>query len=176
MAEIGKCPKCGKDLRELNWGWGCTGYNDGCKFSISNEIAHKKITLAQAQALLNKGETDVIKGFKSNAGKSFDAKLTFDDDKKVTFKFDNSEPTTSNVDCPVCGDKMVKARWSYRCETCGTNINHTIAGRELSEAEMQQLTTERRTEKLDGFMSKAGKPFSAAITLDEDNKTVFDFS
>ena len=174
--EIGICPKCGKEMRELSWGWGCTGYNDGCRFSISNEIAHKKITADQAKQLLERGETDLIRGFRSNAGNSFDAKLTFDDDKKVTFKFENSAPTESNVTCPVCGDKMVKARYSYRCETCGTNINHTIAGRELTEEEMIKLTTERRTEKLDGFTSKKGSKFSAAIILDDDNKTQFDFS
>lgn len=173
-SEIGKCPKCGKDMRELNWGWSCTGYPD-CKFSISHEIAHKKITEQNAKDLLTKGETELIKGFKSNAGKNFDAKLTLDEEKKVVFKFENSAPTVSNVQCPVCGDKMMKSRWSYRCETCGCSVNHTIAGRELSEAEMQQLTTERRTAVLDGFISKAGKNFSAAIVLDEDNKTQFNF-
>lgn len=175
MAEIGICPKCGKELRELNWGWGCTGYNDGCKFSISNEIAHKKITAEQAKALLQNGETELIKGFKSAAGKSFDAKLTLDENQKVVFKFENSAPVESNVTCPVCGDKMVKARYSYRCETCNTNINHTIAGRELTEEEMIKLTTERNTGKLDGFISKKGNSFSASIVLDDDNRTQFSF-
>lgn len=174
-SEIGICPVCGKELRELNWGWGCTGYNDGCKFSISNEIAHKKITKEEVKALLTVGETGLIKGFKSAAGKSFDAKLTLDDSNKVTFKFENAAPTESNVTCPVCGDRMLKARYSYRCETCNTNINHTIAGRELTENEMIQLTTERKTDKLDGFTSKKGTTFSARIVLDDDNRTQFNF-
>jgi DNA topoisomerase III len=174
--EIGKCPKCGKELRELDWGYGCSGYQDGCKFAISSEIAHKKIASSDVSKLLMLGETDIIKGFKSAAGKSFDAKLSFDDDHKVVFKFENSEPSVSEVQCPVCGDKMMKSRWSYRCETCNTNISHTVAGKELSEDEMKQLTTERRTDKLDGFTSKAGKSFSAVIVLDDDNRTQFDFS
>lgn len=174
-SEIGKCPKCGKEMRELAWGWSCTGYPD-CSCSISKEIARKKLTEQNVKDLLTKGETELIKGFKSNANKSFDAKLVFDEEHKVTFKFENSEPTESNVICPVCGDKMMKHRWSYRCEMCATSINHTIAGRELTEEEMQQLTTEKRTGKLDGFTSKAGKTFSAAITLDDDYKTQFDFS
>lgn len=176
MAITGKCPVCGKDLRELSWGWGCTGYSDGCKFAISKEIAHKKITEENVNQLLSVGETDLIKGFKSNASKLFDAKLTLDGDNKVVFKFENAEPQESNVVCPVCGDKMKKSRWSYRCDTCMTTISHTIAGRELTEDEMIQLTTERKTDRLDGFTSKAGKPFSATIILDDDNKTKFDFS
>ena len=174
--EIGICPKCGKELRELNWGWGCTGYNDGCKFSISNEIAHKKIAIKEVKELLDYGETSLLKGFKSAAGKPFDARLTFDADKRVTFKFENAAPEESNVTCPVCGDKMMKARYSYRCETCNTSINHTIAGRELTEEEMIKLTTDRRTDKLDGFTSKKGTQFSAVIVLDDDNKTQFDFN
>jgi DNA topoisomerase-3 len=44
--------------------------------------------------LLTKGKTGVIKGFKSKAGKSFDASLKFDENYRVTFEF--SEKKKSN--------------------------------------------------------------------------------
>ena len=31
---LGKCPRCGKDVIEINLGYGCTGFKDGCKFTI----------------------------------------------------------------------------------------------------------------------------------------------
>ncbi|KAA6326869.1 hypothetical protein EZS27_024076, partial [termite gut metagenome] len=37
--------------------------------------------------LLTKGRTGIIKGFKSKAGKPFDAALKFDENYRVTFDF-----------------------------------------------------------------------------------------
>ena len=31
---LGKCPRCGKDVIEIAQGYGCTGFKDGCKFTI----------------------------------------------------------------------------------------------------------------------------------------------
>ncbi|MCQ2565658.1 MAG: DNA topoisomerase [Clostridia bacterium] len=31
---LGKCPRCGKDVIEGRLGYGCTGFKDGCKFTI----------------------------------------------------------------------------------------------------------------------------------------------
>ena len=31
---LGKCPRCGKDVTEGRLGYGCTGFKDGCKFTI----------------------------------------------------------------------------------------------------------------------------------------------
>ena len=31
---LGKCPRCGKDIIEIKNGYGCTGFKDGCKFTI----------------------------------------------------------------------------------------------------------------------------------------------
>lgn len=86
---IGKCPICGKDIIKHKWGYGCSGYKDkSCNFSISEKIAGKKISDSTVKQLLNKGETAEIKGFKSKAGKLFNAKLFIDDNKKVSFKFE----------------------------------------------------------------------------------------
>jgi DNA topoisomerase-3 len=41
----------------------------------------------QILELLTKGKTTVIKGFKSKAGKTFDAALKFDENYRVTFDF-----------------------------------------------------------------------------------------
>ena len=49
-------------------------------------MAKKKISAATAKTLLEKGETKVLKGFKSRAGKTFDAKLKLVNDE-VKFDF-----------------------------------------------------------------------------------------
>lgn len=81
------CPVCKSKLNSFKWGYGCSGYKNGCKFSIG-EISGKKLTESQILALITKGKTNLIKGFKSKAGKDFDAYLCLDNGK-ITFDFGN---------------------------------------------------------------------------------------
>lgn len=81
------CPICKKPLREFDWGFGCSGYRDGCKFSVRKEICGKKLTKAQVTALIKNGKTGLIKGFKSKAGNEFNAVLRLSGEK-ITFEFE----------------------------------------------------------------------------------------
>lgn len=86
------CPICGKRVGSYNWGYGCTGYKDGCKFSVGKTIAGKNITETQVVKLCESGSTGLIKGFKSKSGKDFDAYLVLDKAKgEVGFKFENKK-------------------------------------------------------------------------------------
>ncbi|OAT83487.1 type IA DNA topoisomerase [Desulfotomaculum copahuensis] len=85
---LGKCPLCGKEVIEGKKGYGCAGWKEGCKFVVWKEIAGKKITVNQAKELLQKGKTAVLKGFKSRAGKEFDAALVLGEGGKVEFEFE----------------------------------------------------------------------------------------
>ena len=91
---IGNCPLCGKPVRKTKFGYGCSGYKDGCKFNIG-EIAGKKISEKQAQDLIIKKKTNIIKGFKSKAGKTFDAALKLTAEGKIEFDFDDSKKKNS---------------------------------------------------------------------------------
>lgn len=82
-----KCPICGGEIRRYSWGWGCSNYKTGCHFSISQQIAGKKLTDIQVRTLLSKGKTTKLKGFKSKTGKIFDAKLKLNAEGKVEFDF-----------------------------------------------------------------------------------------
>ncbi|SMP64242.1 DNA topoisomerase-3 [Neorhodopirellula lusitana] len=84
--QIGVCPLCGKPVVEQTKSYGCSHWRDGCKFAIWKTIAGKKVSVTNAKKLLRKGETPVIKGFRSKAGKLFDAKLKLTDGK-VGFEF-----------------------------------------------------------------------------------------
>jgi DNA topoisomerase-3 len=84
---IGVCPLCGKEVVEQEKSFGCSGWRDGCKFTIWKTIAGKKLSARTAQTLLKQGATPLIKGFRSKAGKPFDAKLKLQDGA-VRFDFD----------------------------------------------------------------------------------------
>lgn len=86
------CPFCGKKLHKFDWGYGCSGHKDGCKFSVGNTVAGKKITENQIILLCKNGRTNIIKGFKSKNGSEFDAYLVADKKKNsVVFEFPNKK-------------------------------------------------------------------------------------
>lgn len=84
---IGICPKCGKKVVEYPKSFSCESGKDGCGFVIWKTMASKAISKVQAVKLLEKGKTDLIKGFTSKAGKPFDAYLVLKEDKTVGFDF-----------------------------------------------------------------------------------------
>lgn len=80
--------------------------------------------------------------------------------------------------CPICGMDVIRNRYGYGCigykEGCTFKINGIICQRIISKNNAISLLNNKRTSKIQGFISKAGKPFDAALKL-EDNKVVFDF-
>ncbi len=80
--------------------------------------------------------------------------------------------------CPVCGKDVVKGKYSYGCtgykEGCKFRINSFICRRNISLSNAKLLLENGKTSEIQGFISKAGKPFNARLKLDGD-KVVFDF-
>ena len=64
-----------------------------------------------------------------------------------------------------------------RCDNpdCALPVFRQMAGRTLTDTEMNDLLTQGKTAVLNGFKSKQGKPFSAMVTFDADFNTKFVF-
>ena len=88
---VGSCPVCGKDVVEGGKAFGCSAWREtGCAFKVWKVIAGKKLGAAHVRALLAKGRTRPLKGFRSRAGKPFEAALKLDTDNEVRFDFRDS--------------------------------------------------------------------------------------
>jgi DNA topoisomerase-3 len=74
-ATLGNCPLCAAEVQEQPKSYSCSGWKQGCKFVIWKKIAGKRISGPTAKTLLTKGQTRQLKGFKSKAGKPFEARL-----------------------------------------------------------------------------------------------------
>lgn len=83
---VGKCPLCGKDVIRYKNGYSCSGYKEGCEFSVYGFLCHRVISKSNMQMLLETGRSSKIKGFISKNGKSFDAYLKLEEGK-VVFDF-----------------------------------------------------------------------------------------
>lgn len=80
------CPKCGTG-RILLYPKVAKCDNADCGLVIFRNKSDKQLTDKQVTELATAKKTGVIKGFKSKAGKSFDASLAFDDQFNVVFVF-----------------------------------------------------------------------------------------
>ena len=78
--------------------------------------------------------------------------------------------------CPSCGAKIEAKGPMYECAGgCGFKLWSEVASRPLSAEEVKTLLTQRKVGPLQGFVSKAGKPFSATLNLQQDGKLSFEF-
>lgn len=87
------CPLCGREMKRQRNFYGCSGYKDGCKFSVNISICSRVISIAHLRELTETGRTSIISGFVSpKSGKSFDAALKIENGRAV-FDFD-AKPKT----------------------------------------------------------------------------------
>ncbi len=82
--------------------------------------------------------------------------------------------------CPLCGNEVVKGKYSYGCrgykEGCKFRINLSICSRAIPIHQARKLLSEGKTDLIEGFVSpRTGNFFSACLRL-ENGKAVFDFS
>ncbi len=80
--------------------------------------------------------------------------------------------------CPLCGKPVKRGQYGYHCsgyrDGCTFQVGLVICHRVLSVSNMKQLLQTGRTAKINGFVSKSGKPFDAVLSLQE-GKIKFEF-
>lgn len=79
--------------------------------------------------------------------------------------------------CPKCDSEVIEGGDGYYCsaEECKFKIGRTILGQEMSPTQAAKLLRNGRTDLLDEFISKAGKPFPAFLVMDDNGKITFEF-
>ncbi len=200
---LGKCPKCGGRVFELGMSYVCensVGPSKTCDFRSGKVILQRAIDPEQMKKLLATGKTDLLERFISRKGRPFKAYLVSTDKGDVGFEFEKREPKAKGerkskeparkIDftgkesigkCPKCGGKIFETENSYICErsqtdrkACKFKLSKTILGRDIPKEQAQKLLATGKTDLLDGFISKRGRPFSAYLKL-EDGKVGFEF-
>lgn len=85
----------------------------------------------------------------------------------------------SGCQCPKCKQGTMQFLGKVvRCSNkeCGMPVFKQVAGKLLTDADITDLLTKGKTRTLNGFTSKQGKSFSAAIAFDENFNTKFVFA
>jgi DNA topoisomerase-3 len=84
--------------------------------------------------------------------------------------------------CPKCGSPVFDTDQGYLCEksqldarACKFKINREIAQQPIEATQVQKLLKDHKSDLLDKFISRAGKPFPAYLVMDNKGKITFDF-
>ncbi|HEY3763485.1 MAG TPA: DNA topoisomerase III [Verrucomicrobiae bacterium] len=202
---LGKCPKCGANVYDAGMRYVCekaTGPDKKCTFKTGKIILQQEMSPEQVKKMLETGKTDLLKGFVSKkTGRKFEAFLIVKDggtafefaprEKKAGAKKTASSEPMPKIDftgkaeigkCPKCGGKVFDTEAGYLCEKsqvdarpCKFKINKEVLGQPIEAAQAQKILADQKSDLLDKFISKAGKPFSAYLVMDEKGKITFDF-
>ncbi len=182
-----------------------TGPNRTCDFRTGKIILQRTIERGQVQKMLETGKTDLIDKFISKKGRPFKAFLAIKDGK-VTFEFEPREAKSKaradakgepkapapKIDftgmesigkCPKCGGRVFDTDDAYICERsqadkrpCKFKVGKVILQQAIERPQAIKLLSEGKTDMLNQFISRAGKPFSASLTLDDMGKVNFEFA
>ena len=183
-----QCPSCGAlHLREDYRTYHC----ETCNFRLFKSIAGRLLTPEEVTVLVANKKVGPLEGFRSKAGRPFSASLVLNESNKPEFAFEkngNSERTEVDTTlhtligkCQVCGTGQVyDIGVSYVCENvakggCWFKVNKTILQREINPEQMRKMLAEGKSDVLKGFMSKKGRPFDAALKL-QNGKIGWEFA
>ncbi|MDD2377592.1 MAG: DNA topoisomerase [Bacilli bacterium] len=149
-------------------------------------------SLSQMQITMDKYKTSEMgKALK----KVFHNEISIDDSVKLAINeinevFNKKElPLEKDIDngfygdyigkCPLCGKDVIKNKFAYGCtgykEGCKFKISGVICKRVISKNNAISLLNTGKTSKIEGFISKNGKPFTATLKLNNGN-IEFDFN
>ena len=199
-SRLGDCPQCGKPVIQGKRGYGCSGWKEGCSFVLWMVHQDRKFELGEIRRLLQQStlpkpdndslllkmtmsgalvEIPIPTEASSNRKSKWGGKKGKAFKKRTRSKSTKTKKPTSLGKCPLCeSGQVVEQKLSFSCDTwkdgCKFVIWKTIAGKRISARTAKTLLTKSSTSILKGFKSKAGKPFSAKLKL-QDGRVELEF-
>jgi DNA topoisomerase-3 len=82
---------------------------------------------------------------------------------------------TLKTPCPKCGGTVQENYRKFQCQKCDFSVWKVVSSREFAPEEMEQLIGKGSVGPLQGFRSRAGKPFAAVVRLSPEFRAEFDF-
>ncbi len=183
---LGSCPACKQGhILKGSKAYGCSRYTEGCRFLLPITQYSKDLTEKQITALLTKGKTPAIKGFKTASGQNFDAILKLDASHQLVFekaeKVEKAPAADPFAQCPRCKQgSLLKGKTAYGCsrfrEGCEFKVPFEMGGKQISEKQIATLLLKGKTPKIKGFTSaKTGNTFDASLIINEQGQIVYQF-
>lgn len=171
-----------------------------CTLNLPLTLCQKDLRVEDIQGLMGEEhKTELIEGFISKRNRPFNATLFLTPEGRIRWEFPprnraggdgdaearqfpvNPEPLgkcPGGNRCPANGEGiMMETATAYACSTegCRVSVPREICKREFVREEAVQLFKDGETEVLEGFTSRAGKPFAASLYLKKNGRHGFRF-
>jgi DNA topoisomerase-3 len=184
------CPKCGGAIKENYKKFQC----QKCDFALWKIVAGRQFEIREIEELITKRTIGPLQGFRSKLGRPFAAIIKLTAELKPEFDFgqqnDESQAAAEALDfsgheslgkCPQCGSPVYENGMNYSCEKaarrqgCSFRTGKIILQRPIEKEQVQKLLAGGRTDLLDKFISKKGRPFKAFLVVGKEGRVGFEF-
>jgi DNA topoisomerase-3 len=180
------CPKCGGEIQENYKKFQC----QKCDFALWKIVASRQLEISEAEELISKGVVGPLQGFRSKMGRPFAAVIKMGAEFKPEFDFGQDQAGADGVvaevdftgqeplgKCPACGNRVFESAMAYVCEkstgaakSCSFRTGKIILQRQIDRAQVEKLLATGRTDLIEKFISKKGRPFKAFLVVGEGGK------
>ncbi len=185
------CPRCGGEIHENYKKFQC----QKCDFSLWKIVAGRQLEIAEVEELIAKRRVGPLQGFRSKLGKPFAAPIILTPELEPKFDFGpdpaetNGAAAAGGFHWPGTAGQMPQVRRArvrvrgcntfarMRCganRTCDFRTGKIILQRPIEREQVQKLLTTGKTDLLEKFISKKGRPFKAYLVV-KDGKVEFEF-
>jgi len=182
------CPRCGGVIKENYKKFQC----QQCDFALWKILAGRQFEVEEMETLIATKAVGPLSGFRSKMGRLFNAMIRLNDDDEMKFDFGNeADQAQEDIDfsgqsslgkCPQCGHAVYEHKMFYICEkavgvepTCGFKTGKIILSRPIESEQIIKLLGTGKTDLLNKFISKKGRPFSAYLVVVPGGKIGFEF-
>ena len=189
------CPVCGEtSLKQTDKFFQCR--QPECGFRIFKTVAGRVLTEAEVATLVRDRYVGPLEGFRNRFGQEFAAALELTPDHKVAFQFQKTEVQEKQVEaledqsnalcpCPVCklagrSNQIYDTETAYVCESvirgdadaCKPKgkLSKEMCQFPLNREQALKYFNEGKTDLIDKFVSKKGRPFTARLVCQTEGK------
>ncbi|MBP6601732.1 MAG: DNA topoisomerase III [Verrucomicrobiales bacterium] len=184
------CPVCGAaSLAQDDGRYKCR--QPECKFTLPKVVASRPLSTDEAKTLLSTKLVGPLTGFVNRFKLPFDAAIELVEDKKsglkASFVFEKTPeeeiesesilPENELCPCPLCdGGKIYVTPGSYICnrrvsgDGCKARLSREMCKFEIPREQAIKYFTQGKTDIIDKWISKRGRPFQAALTCNATGK------
>jgi DNA topoisomerase III len=179
-----RCPRCAGEIKENYKKFQC----QKCDFGLWKIVAGRQFEIPEIEELIIQRKVGPLQGFRSKLGRPFAAVVKLNDEFKPEFDFGgpkegaNFNGQTPVGHCPHCGSPVYDDGMSYISEKaahrdgCAFRVSKILLQRPVEKEQVEKLLAKRRTDLLEKFISKKGRPFKAFLVVGDDGKVGFEFA
>ncbi|MGH7486199.1 MAG: topoisomerase C-terminal repeat-containing protein, partial [bacterium] len=183
-------PKCGGKVHENYRKFQC----QKCDFSIWKVTSGREWSPEEVGELIRNRFAGPLTGFRSRMGKPFAAGVRLNDDFRVEFDFGQGSASSEGEEapdfsaqvslgaCPKCGALVFEYGVAYVCEkavgpsrSCDFRSGKVILQQPVERIQMTKLLATGKTDLLQRFISKKGRPFKAYLIKNAEGRVGFEF-